>query len=163
MFRIYKINIITIFLCIIVSTKVNASNYVKINDLIQKSNEFNNKNITIKAEVIGEPLKRGNFTWVNANDGSNAIGIWMKTDDAKNIYKYGNYREKGDIIEVSGIYRKNCTEHGGDVDIHADSVRVMEKGYIKNEPIEKTKADIAIILMVVTILFGGIYYQKIKV
>lgn len=151
------------FLCIIVSLKCSASNYTRIDDLIQKSNEFNNKTVTIKAEVIGERLNREKFTWINVSDGTNAIGIWMKLDESKNIYRYGNYKEKGDIIEVTGIYHKNCIEHGGDVDIHADSVRVIEKGYIKNKPIEKNKVELAVIFALITIVLSGIYYQKIRV
>jgi len=162
MVRICKIVLISIFLCIIVPLKCNAMSYTKIDDLIQKSSEYNNKTITIKAEAIGEPLNRGSFTWINVNDGSNAIGIWMNSDEAKRILKYGNYKERGDVIEVTGVYHKNCTEHGGDVDIHADSIRVTEKGYFKNEPIEKIKAELAIMFILTTVLLSSIYLKKVR-
>lgn len=163
MFKIFKIICISMILCIIVPFICSADSYVKINDLIEKSKEFDGKNVVIKAEAIGEPLERGKFTWVNINDGTNAIGVYMKSDDAKKIYKYGSYKEKGDLIEISGTYRKNCEEHGGDVDIHADSVKILERGYVKEQPINKERRDIAFILMISTILLVSIFYKKLKI
>ncbi|WML37899.1 hypothetical protein [Clostridium sp. OS1-26] len=163
MFKACKITLFSLILCIMVIFTCNADNYVKINDLIEKSKEFNGKVVTIKAESIGEPLIRGNFSWINVNDGTNAIGIYMKNEDVQKIYKYGNYKEKGDIIEVTGIYKRNCEQHGGDVDIHADSVKILERGYIKEQPINKERRDIAFILMISTISLVSIFYRKLKI
>ena len=162
MFKICKIIFISITLCIIIPFICSADNYVKINDLIEKGKEFDKKTVIIKAETIGEPLQRGKFTWVNVNDGTNAIGLWIKSSEIKKIHNYGNYKEKGDTIEVTGVFSRNCDEHGGDVDIHAEIVKVLESGYNKNRPISKEKTDIAIMMLLFTILLVVVYYKKLE-
>lgn len=162
MFKICKIIIISITLCIIIPFICRADNYVKVNDLIEKGKEFDNKTVIIKAETIGEPLQRGEFTWVNVNDGTNVIGLWIKSSEVEKIRNYGNYKEKGDMIEATGVFSRNCNEHGGDVDIHADSVKVLDSGYSKNHIINKERTNIAIIMLLFTIALLVIYYKKLE-
>lgn len=160
MLRVFKIIVLSIVLVLVIPNVSSANEYTKLNDLVEKGKELNGKTITIKAEAIGEPLARGKFTWVNVNDGTNVIGIWMDSNEAKKIYKYGNYKSKGDVIEVRGTFSRDCKEHGGDVDIHADSFQILEKGYDKNISINNTRKNISIILMISTILLGVVYYKK---
>jgi hypothetical protein len=104
-------------------------------------------------------MKRGEYTWVNISDGSNAIGIWLKSSDVQKISFYGNNKSKGDTVKISGEFHRACAEHGGDMDIHSLSIEITEKGYSINEIVNMSKVKLGLILSVVTAVLA--YYNLI--
>lgn len=88
-------------------------------ELINNAKEYDGKSVVYTGEVIGDVMVRGDFVWVNLNDGENAIGIWLDKETAKEIQFTGSYRAKGDRLEVTGVFHRACIQHGGDLDIHA--------------------------------------------
>lgn len=155
MFKIILVPVLAIFMTFIVS----ANEKVSLNDLIEKYKQYNNKTVVVTGEVIGEQMKRGEYSWININDGTNAMGIWMKNDLAENIKMFGSYKNKGDIIQVKGVFHINCIEHGGDIDIHADDLDIMERGYNISHPIQSTKKIIASALTIISIILIFLYYR----
>ena len=81
------------------SLKVKAENITPLNTLIENAKEMDGQEVTVQGEVIGERMDRGDFTWININDSTNAIGIWLSKSDADKILNYGNYKYKGDLID----------------------------------------------------------------
>ena len=84
-------------------------------------------------------LPRGDHAWVNINDGTNAIGVWMTLADAKKISCYGDYHHTGDTLCVTGTFSRNCAEHGGDVDIHCAAMRIVNAGSTVAHPADGAK------------------------
>jgi hypothetical protein len=82
-------------------------------ELIENSKKYDGKTVTYIGEVIGDIMRRGNFSWVNISDGENAIGVWMSADMAKTIKFTGNYKSKGDKLKVTGIFNRACIQHEG--------------------------------------------------
>lgn len=152
------ISICTIF---IIPLKISANEYT-INDLIENGKSFDKKEITIKGEVIGESLKRDDHTWININDTTNAMGVYMRTEDANKVSKFGGYSKVGDTIDVKGTFNRACSEHGGDMDIHAKEVNVIKEGKKTIEIIEKNKIYTGIVSTVIVIFMGYIVYKKQK-
>lgn len=97
-------------------------------DLIQKAKALDGQVVVYTGEAIGELLTRGDYSWVNASDGANAIGLYMPTALAHKISEFGTYKTRGDTIEVTGIFHRACPEHGGDLDIHVTDVKVLAQG-----------------------------------
>jgi hypothetical protein len=108
---------------------------VKINDLINSASTYDGETVTIEAEAIGECLERGDYAWVNVSDGSNAIGIWMSKEESTRITYYGDYRYTGDTLIVTGVFSRACQEHGGEPDLHCQSLSVSRVGNIREEVI----------------------------
>ena len=55
-----------------------TDSYVTLSELIENAEEYDGKTILFKGEAIGDPLKRGDHTWVNVSDGNNsAVGVYM--------------------------------------------------------------------------------------
>jgi len=108
---------------------------VQINDLINSSSTYDGRAVTVEAEAIGECLERGDYAWVNVSDGSNAIGIWMTKEEAALITYYGDYRYTGDTLTITGIFSRACKEHGGEPDLHCQSLTVSKIGYAREENI----------------------------
>jgi len=104
---------------------------VSSSDLIANAKEFNGKTVKFAGEVIGDVMRRGDHAWVNVNDGTNAIGIWMPASLAADIHTEGNFKQTGDYVEVTGIFNRACIEHGADMDIHAIELQVIKPGAVR--------------------------------
>ena len=131
---------------------------VLINTLIEKASLYDGEIVTVTAEAIGECMERGNNAWINVNDGSNAIGIWMTESEASQITYYGDYRYTGDTIVVTGIFNRACTEHGGEPDIHCEKISVSKVGSIRAEEISPAK----ILAAVFCTVLGFVLFVTIK-
>ena len=116
-------------------------------ELIKNAKEYDGKLIAYFGEVIGDVMLRGEFAWVNINDGQNALGVWMSAALAQEIKFTGNYRSRGDRLEIVGVFHRACLEHGGDLDIHAQSLRKTGKGRIVKEKLNFDKVILILILL----------------
>jgi hypothetical protein len=125
---------------------------VKSSDLIKNAAQYDGKLIIYTGEVIGDVMLRGEFAWVNINDGENALGVWMNAGLAKEINFAGNYKTRGDNLEITGIFHRTCLEHGGDLDIHAQALRKLANGRIVNRKLNLDKVNLSIILLGVLFL-----------
>lgn len=154
--KISRLVVLAILFTTIFTTNVIGKEY-SINDLIENGKNFDKKNISINGEAIGEALTRGDYTWININDSTNAIGVYMRTSDAKNVVNYGGFNKIGDTLQVKGVFNRACKEHGGDMDIHAKSVDIIRKGNNVVNKIYSNKIEILIlstaILLALTIMY----------
>lgn len=128
-------------------TLSHADETISSTELINNAKEYDNKMVIYKGEVIGDIMVRGKFSWINVNDGVNAIGIWSDKDLVKDILYTGSYKSRGDIIEVKGVFHRACLEHGGDMDIHTQALRRINSGEIIKEPVDINKRKLAFILL----------------
>ena len=97
-------------------------------ELINNAKNYNGNTVVYKGEVIGDIMLRGEYAWINVNDGKNAIGIWVKKELIKDIIYTGSYKAKGDLVEITGKFNRSCVGHGGDLDIHAQSINKISSG-----------------------------------
>ncbi len=116
-------------------------------ELVNKARDYDGKSVIYAGEVIGDVMARGDFAWVNVNDGENAIGIWLKKESAEEIQFAGSYHARGDRLEISGIFNRGCTQHGGDMDIHAQTVRTISPGGPVREEFNTGKRNVTFILL----------------
>ncbi len=162
MFKRCKAFIIMLFVAICFTLPVNAADTTKINDLVENAMVLDGKTVIVTGEAIGEVLERGKYAWVNIHDGSNAIGIWMKIEDAKKITYFGDYRNIGDTVIITGTFSRACTEHGGDVDIHCSNLEIMNKGHVSKEELSASKVVFAAASLFVTSLLAVLYFKLMK-
>ena len=112
-------------------------------ELINKSSDYDGKTVVYQGEVIGDVMAREGFAWINLNDASNAIGVWIKKDLTREIAYTGAYKTSGDVVEVTGVFHRSCLVHGGDLDIHAESLRQIEGGNNLKEKLSPRRVKIA--------------------
>ncbi len=161
--KILKIITLTVLIIFTFSTPAFAVNKTtEVNQLIESAKAFDGKEVTVQGEAIGEPLLRGDYCWININDGTNAIGIWMKSQDAQQITRFGNYKNKGDVICVTGIFSRACAEHGGEADIHSNTMLIVQKGAAVQEQIPAIKIIIAALLLII-VLFALLAVSHFKI
>ncbi len=111
--------------------------------LIDQTKAFDRQEVVFSGEVIGDILNAGDHVWLNVSDGSNAIGVWAKSSLASDIQIAGRYSQHGDSIRVSGIFNRACPEHGGDMDLHADSIELINRGYPTSHAVPEWKGWMA--------------------
>ena len=119
--------------------------------MIKNSRDYDGKTVVYAGEAIGDIMRRGSYVWLNVNDGKNAIGVWAPAELSREIFLTGSYKTSGDIVEISGVFRRACPEHGGDLDIHALSLRKAADGRRHSEGLNPDKKNQAIILLGVLI------------
>lgn len=150
-----------IVLCAIPGAAVIYSPEVSSRRLVERAKIYDGKVITYKGEAVTAIMKRGEYGWVNVNDGYNAIGIWCKTSGLEPVKFLGSYKTKGDILEVVGVFNRACQEHGGDLDIHADTITVKKRGHSVYEKVDLDKIRLIIILFLATIAIAALFRKRI--
>lgn len=150
--KFIKALVIILLLISPLSVKVEAESLTDINELIENAKQLDGQEVTVQGEAIGESMDRGDYSWININDGTNAIGIWLKNNEADKIFNYGDYDNIGDTVKITGIFYRACKEHGGEADFHGRSLEIVEDGYQTKETISSTKVICAMILILLAFL-----------
>ncbi|MEK7313927.1 MAG: DNA-binding protein [Deltaproteobacteria bacterium] len=133
-------------------------------ELIEKAKEIDGKEIVYEGEVIGEVMTRGEYSWVNLNDGLNAVGVWMGNDFLSLISFAGGYKYRGDWLQVRGVFNRACRQHGGDMDIHAQDIIKIRSGRAVKHRLVPEKKRIVLILagVCLCLLIGQLLSRKLK-
>jgi hypothetical protein len=138
--------------CFLLPASCCAQETVSSIELIENAQSYDGEQVVYEGEVIGEEMHRRDGVWVNLYDGDNSIGVWLSPEMAEIIDYKGGYKARGDILEVRGIFNRACPQHGGDLDIHAISLRKIKPGWQKQKQIIPAKRNLVIILLVVLCL-----------
>ena len=120
--------IIAVVLVLVPAAALAEGTAVNSNDLIDHAKDYDGTTIVYSGEVVGDILYRGDYAWLAVSDGNNTIGVYATAEQAKQISFVGGYGMRGDVIRVEGVFHRACAEHGGDMDLHADSVSVVTVG-----------------------------------
>ncbi|MFH1441882.1 MAG: DNA-binding protein [Candidatus Omnitrophota bacterium] len=139
-FTVYSLFFLLISIC--------YAQTVSSEELINNTKEYDGKKIVYSGEVIGDIMDRGDHAWVNLSDGKNALGIWAGKLllNKQDILYTGGYKSIGAELEIEGIFHRSCLDHGGDLDIHAISIRKLSNGRIVRHEIDPLKKKIVFIL-----------------
>lgn len=130
--------------------------------LIDQAKEYDGQKIVYSGEVIGDILNAGDHLWLNVSDGSNAIGVWAHSALAGMVQVPGRYSQRGDLIQVSGRFHRACPEHGGDLDVHAETVTLLERGYQVSHEAPSWKVWLAVILTIAASALMASVFVHIK-
>lgn len=129
--KIILLSLFTVFVfCIPTSAlQMQTPSPIGLAELIINAEKYDNKKIEFEGEAIGNILYRNNGAWVNVSDADNsALGVFTDTDSAEEISVLGRYGTCGDMLLVTGTFNRACSEHGGDMDIHADHIEILSRG-----------------------------------
>lgn len=143
---IKKFSIFLVYYLLFIASPSCYAQPVSSAELINRAKEYDGRMISYEGEVIGDIMVRGGYAWLNVNDGANAIGVWLDSALLKDVSSGGSYKTKGDIIEVSGVFRRACKEHGGDLDIHAQALQKKVSGRQIIERVNPAKINLTLIL-----------------
>jgi len=84
----------------------------------------------------------------------------MDRDDLAHIERFGSYVATGDRLRVVGTFHRACVEHGGDLDIHADSVEVLQGGAAQEHPASAAEIALAAALLAVGAVTSSLWRRR---
>ncbi|OGC41936.1 hypothetical protein A2548_04890 [candidate division WOR-1 bacterium RIFOXYD2_FULL_41_8] len=128
-----------------------SADIISSQDLINNAAQYDSQTVEYAGEAIGDVMIRGQYAWVNVNDGNTALGIWLSKELARQIKITGSYHFIGDKVKVTGTFHRTCVQHGGDLDIHATSLEVIDPGFRRTLTINYQKLLISVILLLGTL------------
>ncbi|MEA3494187.1 MAG: DNA-binding protein [Candidatus Margulisiibacteriota bacterium] len=128
------------------------------NDLVDNANRYDGQVIEYQGEVIGDIMNRGGHAWINVSDGGRAIGIWVTKNLADQVKTRGDYNNIGDTVRIVGIFNRACAQHGGDLDIHANSLNVVSYGHPRVHTTNRNKLWIALFLFIGIVVLAVLPY-----
>lgn len=130
--------------------------------LIIYADKFNSKDVILQGEVIGDIMRRGDFVWFNLQDDFNVMGIWASQNIVGEITTLGDYRHKGDTVEVKGKFLKADPELKGELCVRAQKINVVRQGYKIFYIINPLKVQIALALMLAVLALGLLKFSMRK-
>jgi len=131
-------------------------------ELINNAKFYDGKVVAYGGEVIGDIMARGNYAWINVNDGQEAIGVWIDRSLTADISYTGSYKTRGDWVEITGVFNRSCLQHGGDLDIHAQAIRKIKSGRHIIERTNINKRNLAVVLLGILGLLWILKQLKLK-
>lgn len=151
------------FLCSVLCllSFATVADAVSSSELIEQADIFNGQTVRYSGEALGAVLERRDGAWINVSDGYNAIGIWCSKDMARSVSYLGDYRTSGDIVEVEGVFNRACPRHGGELDIHADSLKISRRGYIKRESLDMGRLNVSAGVFLAAILLIILFRKRL--
>jgi hypothetical protein len=132
---------------------------VSIQELLNQSKTFDQQTVIIEAEVILEVLERGDMAWLNVNDGTNAIGVYLPLSMTEQLSSFGDHQNKGDFVRIEAVFYRNCNEHGGEMDLHATRLSIIEAGYKIERPISTWKFSFALVGFTLSMVSLWLYHM----
>jgi len=131
--------------------------------LVEEAAKWNGRKVIFTGEAVGEGMVRGLKCWIHINDDvymwknieegaklggyNSGQAIWVDAGLAREITFYGNYLHEGDIVKVTGTFNSVCRDHGGDMDIHADTLEIVRIGHRVEHVINYKRAVLALIML----------------
>lgn len=112
-------------------------------ELITNAKKYDGDIVAYEGEVVGDVMFRGAQAWINVYDGTNALGVWVPAALARRVRLVGGYSYIGDTVRVTGVFKRADARHGGDTDIHAETLRVVKAGRRTNHPFNVRRAVLA--------------------
>ncbi|MDI6823500.1 MAG: hypothetical protein QME93_07700 [Bacillota bacterium] len=103
--------------------------------LVASPARYHGRMVTLRGEVIGSIMLRGGHGWVNVGDPVAAVGVWAPAAALRVTRFSGGYARRGDTVLVTGVFHQACPQHGGDPDVHASSLQVVESGAPLEHPV----------------------------
>ncbi len=143
-----------IFITLILLGFCSAS--VPVTTLIEQGKDYDKKNVEIQGEVIGDILKHKHKTWINVlSPEGMAIGVACSDAQAAQIKHVGNYKCRGDIVFVRGIFYRFAQAESGETMIEAQDVRIVQPGQEIVHKINLKRFLIAGIISILVLLSTG--------
>jgi hypothetical protein len=122
-------------------------------EVVDIDRELDGSAIVVEGEAVGDKLRAmGGGTYVNVLGDEVGLGVWFSDDEMVEQIEYlGNFHQDGDIVRVTGVVNVTCPQHGGEFDLHAEELEIVERG----QPREQDPVFELAIVGAVGVAIGG--------
>lgn len=132
-------------------------------DLATADTYFDNQTVQVVGEVVGDNIAAtpdGRHRWITlANtDGSANVAVYMSSESAAKIDRFGAYGVTGTTLQVRGTFHLVCSEHDGVTDLHAEVVSVVSAGRDHPDTFEYEKFLPGLVAVVIGLIMLLVFY-----
>ncbi len=132
---------------------------VTVSELIRDGKTLDGVAVRMTVEMIGDVMNRGDYSWINGSDTTGALGYWLPAKAAAEVKILGNSRFEGDTAEIQGVFHRACPEHGGDMDVHVNSLKIIKTGIATENAIPKGKTLTSFLMTIVMLAVAGFWWK----
>lgn len=118
---------------------------VPASDLLEEGALFNNVEITVEGELVGDyGFRDDGFMWTQLNDDSYArdalvdggprtganvgIGVRMPSILGEGLPPVGGYRLEGPLVQLTGVWRYHDPDRGGETYLDVSELFIVDEG-----------------------------------
>ncbi len=116
--------------------------------------------VRVQGEAVGDKLAADDGgVWVNILGSSGtSVGVHMSAEQAESVTRLGDYNNSGTVVLVTGTYSVACHEHQGELDLHAQSVEVVDAGGAIEHTVDLEHGIGAIVVCLVGMCLLALFY-----
>ena len=140
-----RIASLIVLLSLMLGVSVAGASQLTLGELMVDPGKYEGSTITLKAEVVGDVMLRGQDGWINVSDGTGSLGVFAPRVLIENLVP-GRFGLKGDVVAIVGVFNRSCTGHGGDMDIHASALAVVNMHQILPQHVDWWRYILATVL-----------------
>ncbi|MFQ5574531.1 MAG: hypothetical protein ACE5E0_02770 [Terriglobia bacterium] len=150
-----------------VNPVVAGEHVVSSTSLVSDPERYDGRTVVFEGEVIGDVMVRGEAVWLTLNDDeysrrgpstdndvagyNTGLGVFIASDQFRQPRFTGDYRHRGDIVRVKGVFNRACEQHGGAMDLHGEESTVIRIGHRIEHPVSSAKIGITVLLAIVSV------------
>ncbi len=150
-----------LLIILFLSSAVKAAPTVSVRELYANSKTLDGQEVVFEGEVIGEVIQRSEGCWINVHDGTEAIGVLIRPQDAGLIEFTGSYTCRGDIVRVNAVFNRACDTHTGSMDLHAKDLERIKAGRKIEHFVSPKKKNAAVVVLLAALITGFLaLYRK---
>ncbi|MBI5498996.1 MAG: DNA-binding protein [Deltaproteobacteria bacterium] len=120
-------------------------------ELIEGASRMDGRTVEFRGEAIGDLMPRGDHVWLNVSDGQNTLGVWIASDALPPLRHVGRYDARGDVLDFQGVFHRACPEHGGDMDLHAETATIVTPGASTTHDVDWIRLAVAALLLLASL------------
>ena len=127
---------------------------VPVPQLVEQGQIWDGHTVELTGEAIGDLMIRGENGWLNVLDRGTVLGVWGAREQLAAVQYLGDYDNMGDTVYVRGTFNLACKEHGGDMDIHIQDLKVIKRGGPVVHPVNPWRLGFAVAAGVSAVIMG---------
>jgi lysyl-tRNA synthetase class II len=147
-----------VFLFFILGLSVEAAaqgdNRLNSQTLISQAKILDGQAVVFVGEAVGDLMPRKNLAWVHLQDSYGTISVLAPLELVKAIEHWGDYKMRGDMIEVSGVFYRSAPHLGGELFIEGRNFKVLSKGSRIAHEVSDVKVRLIEVLLVIAALLA---------
>ena len=127
-----------------------------IDELVMADSSFQGNTVQVTGEVVGDVLlaeEDAGKHWITLetldDDSDSSISVLIDDSYLDMIDSYGEYGRTGTVLQVRGLFYLTCPSHEGIMDIHAESVKLVDKGAVYDQPIDEGVLVVGVLLVII--------------
>lgn len=139
---------------------MNPEPATPVSRLVGKAAMYDGRTVTLEGELVGDVMKRGAHEWICVLDDGTAIGVWADSTTLYSEMLIGGYDAQGDTVRITGEFHRACSDHGGDLDIHLETIELLAPGAKIAHPVPLRRAIAAFMFCISGCLFTFLWKRR---